>query len=203
IPGGIAAITGDRLIAITGSRQSSTILEECPSGMLGWDDSRGELWIVPYGDEPTLVTTLDGKTLYTRSSSGASSLLSSLQSLILVTSEGELLDTAKEDEPSVCRARYTVTLPHTFAPGSHAMLYLPIYGESMRGTISLSASHHRPDTPVSAATLPHLLTLTINGGSLRHPLTGSLRIPHSHHLTLDIDINSESPHTIRIRHTPS
>lgn len=198
IPGGVAALTGNRLIAVTGSRQPYTILDGIPQGMLGWEDSRGELWVIPGGDREISVIAADGKSLHTRASYGVTDILSSPQSLILVTGDGKLMDASAEDNTAEGTAGYAVTVPCALRPGSSAMLHVAVSGEHLQGTVSVKASHTPPIGSSGTDTSLPLATFSIARGTLRHPIAGRLVIPHCHYLTLHIELTSSSPCTIRL-----
>ena len=166
--------------------------------MLGWEDSRGELWVIPGGDKKISVISADGKSLHTRTSYGITDILSSPQSLILVTGDGKLMDASAEDSTAESTSGYTVTVPCALRPGSSAMLHVPVSGEHLQGTVTVKASHTPPGGSSGTDTSLPLATFSIARGTLRHPIAGRVVIPHCHYLTLHIELTSSSPCSIRL-----
>lgn len=193
VAGGVAAIAGGALLTISGSRPV-TLLEHCPATALGWCDRYGELWCIGAGgDDEALITSGDGKVMYTRSGIGIADVVSTGAGMMLTDAEGSMLDPADEVDGVLTEVTHTSTVSHKFTPGTTAMLLGGIFGEGVRGSIGLSVSHGAPGRV--AATLRRL---TITGGDLNHPLSEPVRIPHSHSMTLTVNLTTSKPSLLRI-----
>ena len=140
--GGVAAIAGGALVTVTGSRPA-TLLDNCRATMLGWSDRYGELWCIGAGDgsdDEALVTSPDGSVLYTRGGIGIDGVVSGSAGMILVGSDGRLLDPSEEEDGPVS-VSHVSAVGHRYAPGSCAMLHAGVSGEGLTGRIVLTASH--------------------------------------------------------------
>ena len=201
IPGGIAFISGGRLLTLSGSRAPVELarLREIIGGnsewALGWDNSHGELWCIPRvapDDAPAgttaVIATPDGSALYTHSCPAVVSVLSAGPRLILVDSSGNIIAPGQERSGPVS-VRHVSVIPSAFRPGAEAILNIPVYGREVSGTVRLLASHavHSGNPPRLA-----VMGLSINGGAINHPLVQRVRLPHSHALILDISLTASS-----------
>lgn len=167
--------------------------------LLGWDDTHGELWCIPatradatspQTETTAVITSPDGSTLYTRSSPPISSVLSTASRLMLIDTSGNILDpTSEEWDNTPLTARHLSAIPCNFKPGAETILNLPVYGHDLRGTITLYAAH-----ATHPGRYPHLplMTITVKGGDLNHPLVQRVRLPHAHTLILDISLTASS-----------
>ena len=187
---GVAAIAGGALVAITGSRPV-TLLDSCRAGMLGWSGCYGELWCIggdyDCEDDEALVTSPDGSVLYTRGGIGIADVVSGSAGMMLVCSDGRLLDPAVEEDGLVS-VSHVSAVAHSHAPATCAMLIAGVSGEGLTGMIVLTASHD-----VSGRASAAVRTLTVNGGDLSHPLCEPVIVPHSHRMTLEVSLSTSHP----------
>ncbi|MDE5693028.1 MAG: hypothetical protein K2I09_03820, partial [Duncaniella sp.] len=177
--GGVAAIAGGALVTVTGSRPV-TLLDSCRASMLGWCGRYGELWCIGAGEDSedeALVTSPDGSVLYTRGGIGIDGMVSGSAGMMLVGSDGQLLDPSEEEDGPVS-VSHVSTVGHRYPPGSCATLWAGVSGEGLTGRIVLTASHDGSGRASAA-----VRTLVINGGDLSHPLCEPVVVPHSHRMT--------------------
>ena len=187
--GGVAAIAGGALVTVTGSRPV-TLLDNCRATMLGWSDRYGELWCIGAGDDSddeALVTSPDGSVLYTRGGIGIDGVVSGSAGMVLVGSDGRLLDPSEEEDGPVS-VSHVSAVGHCYAPGSCAMLHAGVSGEGLTGRIVLTASHDSSGRASAA-----VRTLVVSGGDLSHPLCEPVAVPHSHRMTLEVSLSTSCP----------
>lgn len=205
IPGGIAFVADGGLYTLSGSRapvlvtRLSGIIPDASAGwLLGWDDYHGELWCIPATeagptDSPAEVSAViavpDGSAIFTRSTPPIASVLSTGSRLILIDTSGNILDPSAESHAGPVTVRHLSATACGFKPGADAWLNLPVYGHDLRGTITLYAIHALHPTRYPRL---RLMTITVDGRDLNHPLVYRLRLPHAHALLLDLTLTATS-----------
>lgn len=190
IPGGMAAVIGNSLVAFIGNT-SRQLIDECGEvTALGWLQAHNELLLTRTDTAEALVTDLTGLDRWTRTMpSAGAAIISEGDTARLSADTGMIFDLNCESRQGAVTVELTArSEPFDPEPGTLASLHLPLAGRDIKGEVRLTASHLSAESteglhPDEAT----LFALTFSGQSNPvHPLEESFILPHCHQLTLHV-----------------
>lgn len=195
IPGGIAALAGGALIALTGAVPSTLLADAGGAVRLAWHAPAGELWCIHegVGDEcqAEVVGLLTG-TRYTRSLPAVTSLCSTGAGLTLGYRSGDVADGRTLTDARVT-VSYCAAIPFEAGQATDVSLCVPLWGE-------VSTARVRCDSlqGIAGGGRRNITTLTFHEGTPMHALVWRMRVPHGHGLETRVEAVSQRPTKVRL-----
>ncbi|MDE6371000.1 MAG: hypothetical protein K2K92_05880 [Duncaniella sp.] len=195
IPGGIAALAGGALIALTGSVPSTLLADAGAAVRLAWHAPAGELWCIHegVGDEcqAEVVSLLTGAR-YTRTLPSVASLCSTGAGLTLGYHNGDVADGWTLTDSRVTMI-YCAAVPFEARQATDVSLCVPFWGE-------VSTARVRCDSlqGIAGGGRRNITSLTYHDGAPTHALVWRMRVPHGHGLETRIEAVTSRPTKVRI-----
>ena len=196
IPGGVAVLAGDRVIAYTGTgAHSVTLLTRCDVAMLGYCSSFGELWCIPSASAPVTVVSTDGKVRYTREGIDVSGVYSDGAIMRVFTADGDILDPCRENDGPVTVCHKS-SVRHNLKQNTEATLRIGLFGEDVNGSVTVRVSDGAPERESAVIASERIIS-----GNLDHTTVLKMRVGESSRAHLGLNVTTSRPSTLRLEHS--